>query len=190
MESDKDEETPVAVGGVEVSTECIDCGHTLRAHLNPIMHEPVDLTRPLCNGMTCSCRGFLTYDEVIRRGAGKIPIFGAPRVRPLTYNEVNAKLKEGSISVNMAREMLDLPKFEEEPTRDEVNHPSHYTDGKIEVWDYILEKKLGYLLGNVVKYVSRAGKKDPSKELQDLKKARAYLDKQIKEVEKRDANAD
>jgi hypothetical protein len=66
---------------------------------------------------------------------------------------------------------------------DNVNHPSHYTDGKIEVIDYIEDKKLGYHLGNVVKYVSRAGKKDVSKEIEDLKKARWYLDRYIENLE-------
>ena len=42
---------------------------------------------------------------------------------------------------------------------DDINHPSHYTQGDIEVIDYIEDKKLGYRLGNVVKYVSRAGHK-------------------------------
>lgn len=68
-------------------------------------------------------------------------------------------------------------------TSDMVNHPPHYTDGKIEVWDFIIDKKLDYLLGNVVKYVSRAGKKNKEKTLEDLQKARAYLDKKIAEVE-------
>ena len=66
---------------------------------------------------------------------------------------------------------------------DPVNHPSHYTDGKIEVIDYIEEKKLGYHLGNCVKYISRAGKKDPTKEIEDLKKAAWYLDRKIKQLQ-------
>jgi len=54
---------------------------------------------------------------------------------------------------------------------DNVNHPAHYTDGKIEVIDFIEDKKLGYHLGNAIKYISRAGKKDPEKTAEDLKKA-------------------
>ena len=64
-------------------------------------------------------------------------------------------------------------------TNDPVNHPSHYTDGKIEVIDFIEDKKLGFHLGNTVKYICRAGKKDPSKEVEDLEKARWYLDRKI-----------
>jgi hypothetical protein len=62
---------------------------------------------------------------------------------------------------------------------DPVNHPSHYTDGKIEVIDFIEDKKLGFHLGNAVKYISRAGKKDPEKEIQDLEKAQWYLARHI-----------
>jgi hypothetical protein len=69
-----------------------------------------------------------------------------------------------------------------EDDTDAVNHPAHYTDGKIEVIDFIEDKKLGFCLGNVVKYVARAGKKDPAKEIEDLKKARWYLERRIKEV--------
>lgn len=68
---------------------------------------------------------------------------------------------------------------------DPVNHPSHYTDGKIEVIDFIEDKKLNFHLANAVKYISRAGKKDPSKEIEDLKKARWYLDRYIQKLEER-----
>ena len=71
---------------------------------------------------------------------------------------------------------------------DNVNHPAHYTDGSIEVIDFIEDKKLGYHLGNAVKYISRAGKKDPSKEIEDLKKARWYLDRYIQKREKEQLN--
>lgn len=68
-----------------------------------------------------------------------------------------------------------------------VNHPSHYggVDNQYEVikvceaWDLHAD---AYLF-NVVKYVARAGKKDPAKELEDLKKAAFYLDRRIKLLE-------
>ena len=61
---------------------------------------------------------------------------------------------------------------------DIVNHPPHYTTGGVETLDFIEAKDLNYRLGNVVKYVARAGKKhtDP---VEDLKKARFYLDREI-----------
>lgn len=67
---------------------------------------------------------------------------------------------------------------------DDINHPSHYTQGDIEVIDYIEDKKLGYRLGNVVKYVSRAGHKDDA--IKDLKKARWYLNREIAKREEHD----
>ena len=60
-----------------------------------------------------------------------------------------------------------------------INHPPHYADGKIEVIDFIEDKNLNFNLGNVIKYVARAGKKDKSKELEDLKKALWYLQREI-----------
>lgn len=65
---------------------------------------------------------------------------------------------------------------------DNVNHPSHYNDGKIEVINYIEDKNLGFHLGNAVKYISRAGKKDPAKHIEDLEKARWYLDREIQRL--------
>lgn len=68
---------------------------------------------------------------------------------------------------------------------DNVNHPAHYASGKIEVIDFIEDKGLGFNLGNVVKYVARAGKKKSAgksvdaKALEDLKKAAWYLQREI-----------
>ena len=58
-----------------------------------------------------------------------------------------------------------------------IDHPKHYTSGKFEVIDVIEDWQLGFHLGNVVKYIARAGKKDA--ELDDLKKALWYLTRYI-----------
>ena len=58
-----------------------------------------------------------------------------------------------------------------ELAEDKVNHPSHYTSGKIEVIDFIEDQKFNYHRGNAIKYICRAGKKDKSKEVEDLEKA-------------------
>ena len=63
---------------------------------------------------------------------------------------------------------------------DVINHPSHYKRGKIEVIDFIEDQQLPYHLGNVIKYIARAGYKGDK--LEDLKKARWYLDRYINEV--------
>ena len=70
---------------------------------------------------------------------------------------------------------------------DNVNHPAHYTDGNIEVIDFIEDKNLPYHLGNAVKYISRAGKKDPEKTVEDLQKAVWYLNRYIEKMEKEHA---
>ena len=71
--------------------------------------------------------------------------------------------------------------------KEQVNHPEHY-GGKnneseaikvIDAWD------LGFSLGNTVKYISRAGKKESDKELQDLKKALWYLQHHIEQLGKK-----
>lgn len=63
---------------------------------------------------------------------------------------------------------------------DPVHHPAHYCDGRTyEPWDVITDWGLDYLTGNAVKYLSRAGRKDPAKEVQDLEKAMAYIRKRI-----------
>ena len=60
---------------------------------------------------------------------------------------------------------------------DPVNHPAHYTAGGIETIDFIEAKKLGYNLGNVVKYITRSGLK--GNQLEDLRKAQWYLSREI-----------
>lgn len=65
---------------------------------------------------------------------------------------------------------------------DPVNKPAHYTDGKIEVIEFIEDKKLCFCLGNAVKYISRAGKKDPDKTIEDLKKAKWYIERKIQQL--------
>jgi len=68
--------------------------------------------------------------------------------------------------------------------QDNVNHPAHYNTGKIEVYDFIEDKELNYCRGNVVKYIARAGIKNKETEVEDLKKALWYLNKEIKRLEK------
>ena len=66
---------------------------------------------------------------------------------------------------------------------DAVNHPSHYTSGGIETIDFIEAKELGFCLGNAVKYIARAGKKDKNKTIEDLEKAKWYIDRRIQELQ-------
>jgi hypothetical protein len=66
-----------------------------------------------------------------------------------------------------------------------INHPAHYNTGKIEVIVAIEDWKLGFNLGNTVKYVARAGKKNPNAVLEDLRKAHWYLEREIEGLEQR-----
>lgn len=66
-----------------------------------------------------------------------------------------------------------------------VDHPKHYNVGKFEVIDVIEDWKLGFCLGNTVKYIARAGHKNPEAELEDLQKARWYLDREIQTLTER-----
>lgn len=65
---------------------------------------------------------------------------------------------------------------------DKVNHPSYYNDGKIEVIDFIEDKRLNFHRGNAIKYIARDGKKDPDKTVEDLKKAVWYLNREIENL--------
>lgn len=67
-----------------------------------------------------------------------------------------------------------------------VEHPAHYNIGKIEVIDAINEWRLDFDLGNVVKYVARAGHKDTEKTVEGLKKARFYLDDGISRLTRKE----
>ena len=78
--------------------------------------------------------------------------------------------------------VAELEKTPTEAPNDAVNHPSHYTDGKIEVIEFIEDKELGFHLGNAIKYISRAGKKDPTKKVEDIKKAIWYLERYLRGV--------
>jgi len=81
-----------------------------------------------------------------------------------------------------AHPLLDKIEMFEKPS-DPVNNPAHYTEGGIETIDYIEAKRLGYHLGNAVKYISRAGRKGTNQGLEDLKKAQWYLARAIEKNE-------
>ena len=73
---------------------------------------------------------------------------------------------------------------DQETTQENViEHPKHYTYSKIECIEVIEAWGLGFHLGSCLKYFCRAGKKDPSKEVEDLKKAAWYLERWIETLE-------
>ena len=68
--------------------------------------------------------------------------------------------------------------------KESVNHPKHYggANNPYEAIKVIRAWDLGFELGNTVKYIARAGKKDASKEIEDLEKAQWYLNERIKQL--------
>ena len=73
---------------------------------------------------------------------------------------------------------------------DNVKKPAYYNRGKIEVWEFIEDQGLDYHTGNAVKYIARAGFKDPLKEVEDLQKAIAFLERKIKVLNGTTGNTD
>lgn len=67
---------------------------------------------------------------------------------------------------------------------EQVNHPKHYggADNPYEAIKVIEAWDLGFCLGNTVKYISRAGKKEIDKTVQDLEKAKWYLEREIEKL--------
>ena len=109
-----------------------------------------------------------------------------------TIEERMTRLRDLSRRTAFARATLNLPEGVDTENKgkdisalvhnvtagsDAVNHPSHYKVGGIETIDFIEAKKLGYNLGNVVKYITRADYK--GNKLEDLRKAQWYLTREI-----------
>ena len=94
----------------------------------------------------------------------------------LDYNDFELETEEKAKEEPKPQVVSTMPK--DNP----VSHPSHYADGKIEVIDFIEDKGLNFNRGNAVKYLCRAGKKDPVKEIEDLEKAMWYINHEIERL--------
>jgi hypothetical protein len=88
------------------------------------------------------------------------------------------------LEAKYARE-LGIKSMNEPEKKEQVNHPKHYNTGKFEVIDVIEDWQVDFHIGNVIKYVSRAGRKADDTEIQDLKKALWYLQRKIELLEKK-----
>ncbi len=88
------------------------------------------------------------------------------------YEEANITDEEIIRNYNI---IFDDNKTETSQKKEMVNHPSHYQGNKFEVIDIIEDYKLDFCLGNAVKYILRAGKKDDI--IQDINKAIWYLER-------------
>jgi hypothetical protein len=101
------------------------------------------------------------------------------KAEPAYIYVIKNKMKHTAIekSINKTMDSINAINKTNEPKPDSVNHPLHYKAGGIETIDFIEAKELGYHLGNVIKYVSRA--KHKGNQLEDLKKAQWYLNREI-----------
>lgn len=168
--------------------KCRRCGDkfTVRTHEDYCPSCEIVMTPPgggVSKELTCEGCG-ATFVHNKEKAQGRWPKY-CPECLP-KYSKVPKKQKEKEIVVtlaNMVAKTLEEPEvktIELPKNEDVINHPSHYTRGKIEVIDFIEDQQLPYHLGNVIKYIARAGYKGDK--LEDLKKARWYLDRYINEV--------
>nr|DAJ18379.1 MAG TPA: nucelotide kinase [Caudovirales sp. ctHRs2] len=154
--------------------KCRRCGDTftVRTHEDYCPTCEIVMTPPgggVSKELTCEgCN--TTFVHTKEKAQGRWPKY-CPECLP-KYSKVP---KKKEVAVEPEVKTVELPKQE-----DVINHPSHYTRGKIEVIDFIEDQQLPYHLGNVIKYIARAGYKGDK--LEDLKKARWYLDRYIKGV--------
>ncbi len=75
---------------------------------------------------------------------------------------------------------------------EQVNHPAHYggANNPYEAIKVIREWRLNFALGNTIKYIARAGKKHPDKQLEDLQKALWYLQNEIETLQQAQAESE
>ncbi len=91
------------------------------------------------------------------------------------------KVEDSYVGFDKERNPTQKPtSLERAPEKEVVDHPLHYNKG-IEVIDFIDSWDFNFTVGNIIKYVSRHKHKEEP--LQDLKKARWYLDRLIKKHE-------
>ena len=67
--------------------------------------------------------------------------------------------------------------------KDIINSPLHYTQGKIEVIDFIIDQKMDYLTASATKYLCRHSHKHKGEgQIDDLRKARFFIEKRIEQL--------
>lgn len=163
--------------------KCRRCGDTftVRTHEDYCPECEKVMTPPgagVSKELTCEGCG-VTFTHKKEKAQGRWPKY-CPECLP-KYSKVPKKKEVDVTLANMVANKLEEPEVKVvELKEDVINHPSHYTRGKIEVIDFIEDQQLPYHLGNVIKYIARAGYKGDK--LEDLKKARWYLDRYINGV--------
>ena len=84
--------------------------------------------------------------------------------------------RENEYNYNIAHEYINCSCIEKTQNSN-VNSPTHYNVGKIEVIEAIEDWKLNFNLGNAIKYIARCEHKENKK--QDLEKAKWYIEREI-----------
>lgn len=162
------EEPPKEVKEVKVQTKCKRCGK---------MFEQTGKGRPAVNCPTCRAELSEPKQKALPKDNQ------SKKVNESTPVISKKETTESYITADSVKDLYDVT-TDKKPDRisNVIDHPSHYNRGKIEVIDFIEDQGLSFHLGNVIKYVTRAGSKGDK--LEDLKKARWYLDRYINEVMK------
>lgn len=154
---------------VKVQTKCKRCGK---------MFEQTGKGRPAVNCPTCRAELSEPKKKVSPKDNQPEEVDGSAPV----ISKMETTVKEIVIKKDDVKNIGITADKKHNPISNVINHPSHYNRGKIEVIDFIEDQGLSFHLGNVIKYIARAGSKGDK--LEDLKKARWYLDRYINEVMK------
>lgn len=152
----------------KVMTKCKNCGK---------MFEQTGKGRPAVN---CpDCRELLNKPK--KKTADVKDKVIAVKKKDVVVPVISKKeTAESYINVDSVSDLYPVNEIKDRDNM--IDHPSHYNKGKIEVIAFIEDQGLSFHLGNVIKYVARAGAKGDK--LEDLKKAQWYLDRYINEVMK------
>lgn len=161
------EEAPKEEVKEKVMTKCKNCGK---------MFEQTGKGRPAVNCPACR--------DLLNKPKNKVSPKDnqSKKVNESTPVISKKETTESYITADSTKDLYVTTDVKPVSISNMVDHPAHYNKGKIEVIDFIEDQQLPFHLGNVIKYVARAGSKGDK--LEDLKKARWYLDRYINEVMK------
>lgn len=163
------EEPPKEVKEVKVQTKCKRCGKSF---------EQTGKGRPAVNCPTCRAELSEPKQKALPKDNQSKKVNESTSV----ISKKETTMKDIIIKKDDIKDISVTTDIKPMSISNMVDHPAHYNKGKIEVIDFIEDQQLPFHLGNVVKYVARAGYKGDK--LEDLKKARWYLDRYINEVMK------
>lgn len=158
-------------------TKCKQCG---------TMFEQTGKGRPAVNCPTCRAelskpkKKVSPKDKESKKVDESSPVISKTETTESYINSESAK--DLFVSADNVKDLCVTTDKKPDRITNAIDHPSHYNRGKIEVIDFIEDQGLSFHLGNVIKYIARAGSKGDK--LEDLKKARWYLDRYINEVMK------